>query len=43
MPKKESKKVLYSINPKVSIKGLSKGDYKFTLSNVNVLSPGYTY
>ena len=37
MPKKESKKqVLYSVNPKVNIGGLTKGDYKFTLSNVNV-------
>tara|TARA_B100001029_G_C15027527_1_gene434663 strand:+ start:288 stop:1448 length:1161 start_codon:yes stop_codon:yes gene_type:complete len=35
MPKKE-KKVLYTINPKVEIKGLIKSNYKFTISNINV-------
>ena len=35
MAKKESKKKV-SINPKINIQGLSKGEYKFTLSNVNV-------
>lgn len=37
MPKKkETKKTLYTINPKVEIKGLDKGNYKFTISNINV-------